>query len=47
MGLAEIDLQKRNINLDALRVFAIIGVITLHLVGGKYPTVKHWKSACC
>ena len=28
------DLQKRNINLDALRAFAIIGVITLHLIGG-------------
>ena len=25
---------ERNINLDALRVFAILGVITLHLVGG-------------
>ena len=27
-------LQNRNINLDALRVFSIIGVVTLHLVGG-------------
>lgn len=25
---------ERNINLDALRVFAIFGVVTLHLVGG-------------
>jgi peptidoglycan/LPS O-acetylase OafA/YrhL len=34
---------ERNINLDALRVFAILGVITLHLVGGgKYPTVEYW-----
>ena len=28
------DRGNRNINLDALRVFAILGVITLHLVGG-------------
>lgn len=26
--------DERNINLDALRVFAIMGVITLHLIGG-------------
>lgn len=28
------DEKKRNINLDALRTFAIIGVVTLHFVGG-------------
>lgn len=27
---------KRNVNLDVLRVFAILGVITLHFVGGVY-----------
>lgn len=26
--------QKRNVNLDAIRTFAIIGVVALHLIGG-------------
>ena len=38
------ELTKRNLSLDALRVFAIIGVVTLHVGGGKYPTVKFRKS---
>lgn len=32
-------IQKRNVNLDAIRTFAIIGVVALHLIGGgKGPT---------
>ncbi len=31
--------QDRNVNLDALRAFAIFGVVVLHVLGGWKPLI--------